>query len=130
MGTRTVADLINDLFLTHRKPNGQEYSTYDVAHGIKARGLGAITPSYIAKLRRGEAKNPSREVLMQLCMFFETPAAYFFPELNHLVERLMPTPLDPMQQARLAFRSAGLTADEQAHLQGLFELLRRRHTSD
>jgi transcriptional regulator with XRE-family HTH domain len=122
-----IAPLVDALFKTHRKPDGREYSTYEVAREMAERGLGEISPGYLAKLRRGETSNPSREVLSRLCLFFRVPASYFFPELDQLVPSLDDSNSDPLAQVRVAFRAAGLAPDEQAQLEGLFELLRRRN---
>lgn len=123
----SISELVNSLFKTHRKPDGREYSTYEVAREMAKRGLGDISPGYLAKLRRGETSNPSREVLSRLCLFFRVPASYFFPELDQLIPSPDAPNSDPMTQARIAFRAAGLAPDEQAHLEGLFEVLWRRN---
>lgn len=75
---KTVAELVEDLFQTHRKPNGKEYTYVEIAEALG----GIIDPSHISKLRSGRIKNPSRETLLALCQFFKVPSSYFFPELN------------------------------------------------
>jgi transcriptional regulator with XRE-family HTH domain len=73
----TVADLIDELFHTHRKPGGREYTHKEVCEAI-----GTLTPSHLSKLRNGQITNPGRDVLLSLCQFFRVPASYFFPELE------------------------------------------------
>ncbi|HEY7417298.1 MAG TPA: helix-turn-helix domain-containing protein, partial [Ktedonobacteraceae bacterium] len=107
----TTAQLVDQLFKTHRQPDGQEYTYLEVS---KALG-GELDPSYIAKVRRGVIKNPGRDALMHLCLFFRVPASYFFPEL----EALAPAKEQPMDTLRVAFRSMRLSPDVQAYLEGL-----------
>jgi transcriptional regulator with XRE-family HTH domain len=76
---KTMAELIDDLFRSHRKPNGREYS-----HVVCLALEGAIEPSHLGKLRNGTIKNPKRDTLLALCRFFKTPPAYFFPELQFI----------------------------------------------
>lgn len=75
---KTVAELVDDLFKTHTKSNGREYTHVEVAEKLG----GAIDPSHISKLRSGHIKNPGRETLLALCRFFKVPSSYFFPELG------------------------------------------------
>jgi transcriptional regulator with XRE-family HTH domain len=124
--TPSLAELVDALFKTHLREDGREYSTYEVAKRIEELGCGRVNASHIAKLRRGESANPSRDILLRLCMFFRVPASYFFPELDQLSLYQGKAEEDPAIQARVAFRAAGLTPDEQAHLEGIFAALRRR----
>lgn len=75
---KTVAELVENLFQKHRKPNGREYSHVEIAEALN----GSIDPSSISKLRSGKIKDPRRETLLALCQFFKVPSSYFFPELN------------------------------------------------
>lgn len=122
----TLAELVDALFKTHLREDGREYSTYEVARKIEAMGYGKVNASHVAKLRRGESANPSRDILLSLCMFFQVPASYFFPELDQFTPHQDHLDDDPAIQARIAFRAAGLTPDEQAHLEGILAALRRR----
>lgn len=79
---KTVAELVNALFATHRKSNGREYSNADVAKALNGR----VDPSHLSRLRAGQIKNPSRETLLALCTFFKVPSSYFFPELKEIEE--------------------------------------------
>lgn len=75
---KTMSELIDDLFRSHRKPNGREYSHVEVCIALE----GAIEPSHLGKLRNGTIKNPKRDTLLALCRFFEVQPLYFFPELQ------------------------------------------------
>ena len=77
---QTMADLINDLFRSHRKPNGREYSHVEVCLALG----GVIEPSHLGKLRNGTIQNPKRDTLLALCRFFQVSPTYFFPELDEL----------------------------------------------
>ena len=79
---KTIAELVDNLFKTHKKPSGREYTYVEVAETLQ----GAIDPSHISKLRAGHIKNPSRETLLALCRFFKQPSRYFFPELEDITE--------------------------------------------
>lgn len=75
---KTLADLINDLFDTHRKPNGDRYTNTDVSTALN----GAIDQSTLSLLRSGRNVNPGRLTLLHLCRFFQVSPSYFFPELT------------------------------------------------
>ena len=51
-----------------------------------------LDPSYLAKIRKGVIKNPGRDALKLLCLFFHVPASYFFPELELLSPPVTQTP--------------------------------------
>src|SRR5512145_1629329 len=74
----TIAELVNRLFQEHRRTDGQEFTNQEVAHEL------SIHPSYIGKIRAGKVPNPGRDTLKQLCLFFQVPSSYFFPELDTL----------------------------------------------
>lgn len=130
MQDASLAELVNGLYQTHRNENGQEYSNYEVARGIKEMGLGDITASYISKLRRGETTNPSRDVLKQLCVFFRVPASYFFPELEMFRQGGTGAEADPAMQVHTALRAAGLDPDERAQLEQLIATMSRKRRAD
>jgi transcriptional regulator with XRE-family HTH domain len=77
MPTPTTAELIDQLFRTHRKPDGKEYSHVELSSALG----GALAPSHIGKLRTGTIQNPKRDTLLLLCRFFQVTPSYFFPEL-------------------------------------------------
>lgn len=120
MEAKTIGELVDQLFKTHRRPDGKEYTYQEVADGVNSE----LDPTYIGKLRSGKVPNPGRNTLKLLCLFFQVPSAYFFPEL----EGMAPANEDPSiageHQIRLALRSAGLSPDVQNYLQGLIKALR------
>lgn len=119
----SVAELVDNLFKVYRHPNGQEYSYQEVSSALD----GALDPSYIAKVRKGVIKNPGRDALKSLCQFFRVPASYFFPDLEPLNGR--ERQLDERETIRVALRSAGLSTEAQAHVEGLIEMLRPKKST-
>jgi hypothetical protein len=99
-----LAAVVNRLFLTHRRPDGREYTNQEVSDTLD----GAIHPSTISKLRTGQVGDPRRTALMLLCKFFGESPLIFFPELamgpleDPVVVALRGTSLDPEQQEKLA----------------------------
>src|SRR5689334_6751058 len=103
---KTIADLVNDLFRTHRHPQTQrEYMNTEVSRALG----GQIDQSYLAKLRKGKVDNPTRNTLLLLCQFFGVPSSYFFPELDIRV---------PPEQTslRVALRATNLDEETQEKL--------------
>lgn len=114
----TVAELVDRLFQTHRRPDGKEYSFHEVA----AKLNGQLSPGYLAKLRNGTSGNPSRQSLLLLCQFFKVPSSYFFPELDDL------TAEEPSEDEKLtiALRSSSLPEDVLDLIQGLIKVGRKQ----
>lgn len=97
---KTVSELVDDLFRSHRKPNGREYSHVEVCVALN----GDIEPSHLGKLRNGTIKNPKRDTLLALCRFFNVQPLYFFPELQVLNGEYKYEPEDPIIAALHAIR--------------------------
>jgi len=72
----TLAEKIDLLFKTFRKPDGSQYTYQEVEEGTGK----AVTGAYVWKLRTGKAENPSYKVLKVLSDFFEVPVSFFFEE--------------------------------------------------
>jgi transcriptional regulator with XRE-family HTH domain len=114
---KTVAELVNDLFRTHTKPDGREYSNREVARALK----GQISADYLSKLRRGEVPNPGRNTLLLLCQYFTVSPTYFFPEWN------APTSQEVDEStAVLERRIAELSPEARAQLAKLLDMLKDR----
>src|SRR3712207_2762127 len=108
MPSPSIADLVDHLFKTRRRPDGKEYTYQEISDALG----GELEPSHLAKIRKGKIPNPSWKTLRHLCLFFQVPAAYFFPDL----EAIAP-PSEEMETQdciALALRSAGLPPDVQA----------------
>lgn len=120
---KTLAELIDDLFRTHHRPDGREYTYKEVTVALG----GVIEPSHLSKLRTGKITNPGRDTLLSLCRFFKIPPTYFFPELDSLPQPSsngsdVPARVDSL---RLALRSAGLQPDVEEKLEELILALQQ-----
>lgn len=123
--TSTIAHLVDVLFKTHLKPDGQEYSYQEVSQALNKE----LDPSYLAKVRKGVIKNPGRDALMHLCLFFHIPASYFFPELEALAPAQHTREEESINTLRVAFRSLNLSPDVQKYLEGIIAALRTQDRS-
>ncbi len=118
---KSIAELVDDLFKTHRKGDGTEYTYQEVMNGVG----GKLDTGYLWKLRKGKIENPGRNALMLLCVFFRVPASYFFPELDDLAPSS-----EADEQLQCALRSTRLPADVQNQLQQLIKVLRQQHRTE
>jgi len=112
MTTKSVAELIDELFKTHKKPDGRELSYQEVARMTGNQ----LNPTHISKMRNGSITNPTRNSLLLLCQVFRIPAAYFFPELEATTEEVD-------SERAFARRAANLPKEAQAHLAAFLETL-------
>ncbi len=78
-GRRTLAERLDHLFATVRRPDGQEYTNEYVANAVTAKGV-TISQSYIWQLRKQKKDNPTLKHLQALADFFGVPPAYFFDD--------------------------------------------------
>jgi transcriptional regulator with XRE-family HTH domain len=115
-----VSELVDALFKTYHHPNGYEYSYQEISNTLN----GELDQSYIAKVRKGIIKNPGRDALRLLCLFFHVPASYFFPELENLESAEQQQKPDGREAIRIALRTAGLTPEAQIHVEAIIEMLR------
>jgi len=115
---RTTAELVNELFRTRRRPDGQEYTNSDVSRALS----GELSPAYLSKMRKGRIPNPGRNALLLLSRFFRVPPAYFFPELADLFADT--TPIKSVEfDTQLG--TAGLAHGAKKYLEALIESLGR-----
>ena len=117
-----VAELVDRLLQTHRRPDGKEYTYKELSQAAS----GAFSPTYFAKLRNGEIRSPGRDGLLFLCKFFKVSASYFFPELDEL-EATTP---DEDTQIEIALRGSSLSEDVQQHIQGLIKAIRQNREGE
>lgn len=117
MPTKTIAELVDQLFKTRLRPDGKEYTYHEISQELN----GELEPTLIGKIRSGKTKNPSRNTLKLLCLFFKVPASYFFPELDVIEEQTT----TPEEQLDMALRSLGLDPSMQAHLKAVVDAVRK-----
>ena len=115
---KTIAQLIEELFHTHRRADGREYTYKEIVAALD----GKVEQSHLSKLRTGKITNPSRETLLALCRFFQVSPTYFFPELDILPQPAVPATAD--ESLQFVLRSSGLRPEVQSKLQALIQALR------
>ena len=116
-------ELLNDLFQTRRKPDGEPYTAIEIAHWIEDNLPDTtMSSSYLSRLRTGDLRNPSRAVIAALCQAFRVPPSYFFPELTHLSATQAQ---DTTTMLRTALHTMGLDDESQRLIESLIRKLRR-----
>jgi transcriptional regulator with XRE-family HTH domain len=78
-----LADKINHLFATIRRPDGKQYSNEEVAAAISRTAVDdgpKISGAYLWYLRNGQRDNPTKKHLEALAAFFQVSPAYFFDD--------------------------------------------------
>jgi transcriptional regulator with XRE-family HTH domain len=119
---KILSELVDDLFRTHRRPDGREYTYKEVTVALG----GVVEPSHLSKLRTGKITNPGRETLLSLCRFFSIAPTYFFPELDALPRSSSdPEVATQVNSLRLALRSAGLQPEVEKKLEELILALQQ-----
>lgn len=73
----TIAELAEEGFHTHRRPDGREHTHREVWLAMN----GQVEPSHLSKLRNGRITHPGGDTLL-LCRFFNVPPSYFFSALD------------------------------------------------
>ena len=71
-----LADRLDKLFRSVRRPDGREYSHREVSEAITRAGE-PISHSYIGQLRAGQKDNPTLRHMRALARFFGVPVEYF-----------------------------------------------------
>lgn len=71
-----LAERLDRLFDTVRRPDGKIYSLREVADGVTATGE-PISHAYVGQLRKGQRSDPSLGHLRGLARFFGVPVEYF-----------------------------------------------------
>lgn len=73
----TLAQLLDHLFKMRRHTSGREYSYREVAAATE----GEVSYQSIYRIRTGANRNPTYNTIVALCLFFQVPPSYFFPQL-------------------------------------------------
>lgn len=77
---RTLADRLDKLFETIRRPDGRKHSNAEVAAFCRAHTGESCSREYISQLRKGKRDNPTKRNLEALAAFFDLSPAYFFDD--------------------------------------------------
>ncbi len=110
---KTIAQRLDHLFRTVRKPGQREFSYEDVSSAIAREGGETISASYIWYLRTGQRDNPTIKHLTALATFFGVPTAYFVDDSTAERVEAELALLTAMQDAGvrdIALRAAGLSS--------------------
>ena len=115
----TLADKIDLLFRTVRRPDGSEYSYEAIAEELRKADGPTVSAAYLWQLRKGNRDNPTKAHLEALASFFGVPASYFFDdqsseEITEQLETL--AKLNELGVQQLAFRSADLSPEAQQQI--------------
>lgn len=79
-GRRTLAEKIDILFQTVRRPSREPFSNDEVATACREATGESFSATYLWQLRTGRRDNPTMRHLEALAQFFEVPVAYFFDD--------------------------------------------------
>ena len=124
--SQTFAEKLDFLFRMHRRPDGHEHSTREVAAWIQDERGHAVSPAYIWQLRNGDRDNPTKRHLEDLAAFFRISPQYFFEDEETVRTQTELALLTAMQQhpevQHLALRSMGVSAES---LRAISETLER-----
>ncbi|HEX5113634.1 MAG TPA: XRE family transcriptional regulator [Pseudonocardiaceae bacterium] len=77
---RSLAEKLNWLFETVRRPNGRRHTNKEVAEFCRERTGESFSPEYVSQLRKGQRDNPTKRNLEALSAFFDVTPAYFFDD--------------------------------------------------
>jgi len=116
-------ELLNHLFETRLRPDGQPYNLREVAEGTG----GKVTSGYLSLLRRGGITMPSADKVQALADFFEVDVGYFFgrqqlPEERHsIVDGAVLEALGKPGARDLLLRASALGEEEIAYVLRLLE---------
>jgi transcriptional regulator with XRE-family HTH domain len=127
-GRRSLAQRLDHLFDTVRRPDGQEYTNEHVANAVSATGV-TISQSYIWQLRKQKKDNPTLKHLQALADFFGVPPAYFFDDaiagqIDDRIEALRAERERGGPEARLmAMRAGELSPDRRRQVMELLDVV-------
>ncbi|GAA2147388.1 helix-turn-helix domain-containing protein [Kitasatospora kazusensis] len=79
-GASTLAEKIEKLFRTVRRPGGEPHSNEEVARACREATGESFSTTYLWQLRTGRRDNPTKRHLESLAQFFQVPHAYFFDD--------------------------------------------------
>ncbi len=134
----TLAEVIDKLFKTIKRPNGREHSMEEVAKRcaawLRERGQAkSFSKEYVRQLRYGIATNPTKSHLEALAAFFEVDPAIFFDSQR---SRQIQADLELLAALRdadvhaVALRALSLTPAHRAQVLDLMRTLQAHQAGD
>lgn len=129
---RRLADKIDALFRTVRRPNREQFSHEEVARVCREATGESFSATYLWQLRTGRRDNPTKRHLEALANFFQVPPAYFFDgvQAGAIVEEL--ALLEALRDAgvrNIALRAVELSSDALDTVSDLIETIARREAA-
>ncbi|MFI9723159.1 XRE family transcriptional regulator [Streptomyces sp. NPDC052396] len=128
-GTQSLAERIEALFRTVRRPDRSAYSNEEVARACRESSGETFSATYLWQLRTGRRNNPTKRHLEALAAFFQVPVAYFFDDTEsaRIAEEI--TLLAAMRDAGVrdvALRAVNLSPDGLGTVRDLIDSIARR----
>ena len=128
-GTASLAERIEKLFQTVRRPDRSPYSNEEVARACRESTGETFSATYLWQLRTGRRDNPTKRHLEALAAFFQVPAAYFFDdaETTEIAEEVaLLSALRDAGVRDVALRAVTLSADGLGTVRDLVDAIARR----
>jgi ESX-1-secreted protein regulator len=125
----TLADKLNRLFDTIRRPDGKPHTNEEVAAFCRERTGEPFSRAYMSQLRKGERDNPTKRNLAALAAFFDVSPAYFFDDDRSrqiAVELDLLAALRDKKVRQVALRAVNLDAGDLAVVADMIESIGRR----
>jgi transcriptional regulator with XRE-family HTH domain len=123
-----IAERLDHLFATFKKPGGRRYTMREVADAINDQaGQQVISVQYLSQLRRGERSVPSYEKLAAIAKFFGVDVLYFSDDLAASRTDEQMEVLQAMRDAgvrSVALRASGLSDASLDAVKALIEHMR------
>ncbi|MFJ5548075.1 XRE family transcriptional regulator [Streptomyces sp. NPDC093225] len=128
-GVPTLADRIERLFQTVRRPSREAYSNEEVARACREASGETFSATYLWQLRTGRRDNPTKRHLEALAAFFQVPPSYFFDDEQgeRISEEL--TLLGALRDAEVrdvALRAVTLSPEGLGTISDMIEAIARR----
>ncbi|GAA0399964.1 XRE family transcriptional regulator [Streptomyces luteireticuli] len=126
---QSLAERIERLFRTVRRPDRTPYSNEEVARACRESTGETFSATYLWQLRTGRRDNPTKRHLEALAAFFEVPVAYFFDDARSAPVAEEVALLSAMRDAGVrdvALRAVNLSPDGLGTVRDLIDAIARR----
>ncbi|MFI6686434.1 XRE family transcriptional regulator [Streptomyces sp. NPDC050485] len=126
---QSLAERIDALFRTVRRPDHSPYSNEEVARACRESSGETFSATYLWQLRTGRRDNPTKRHLEALAAFFQVPVAYFFDDAESARIAEEVALLSAMRDAGVrdvALRAVSLSPDGLGTVRDLIDAIARR----
>ncbi|MFJ8313014.1 MULTISPECIES: XRE family transcriptional regulator [unclassified Streptomyces] len=126
---QSLAERIEALFRTVRRPDRSPYSNEEVARSCRESSGETFSATYLWQLRTGRRDNPTKRHLEALAAFFQVPVAYFFDDAASARIAEEVALLSAMRDAGVrdvALRAVSLSPDGLGTVRDLIDAIARR----